>query len=150
MAVKISDLTIEDRKWPLIVKSYNGETVHISRSNGRMGNEHYLVTDCNKAFAHAEHLNGIPEHYHLCPRCGDKVKFVAAVDEMHQLMKEERAQFIAKREAEQVAYDAEIERFRAGFAALANSLESNSYAIERRDFSIVVEFNGLRFEIKAN
>lgn len=150
MSVKISDLEIEPRQWPLLVKSYNGETVHISHSNGRMNNEHYLVTDCNKAFAHAEHLSGIPEHYRLCAQCGDRAQFEAIVSEMQRLMAEERARYIATRDAEIAAYDAEVERFRVGFAALADSLKGNGYTVERRDFSIIVQFSGLKFEIKAS
>lgn len=150
MSVKVSDLTIEERQWPLLVKSYNGELIHISHSNGRMNNEHYLVTDCSKALAHAEHLSGIYEHYRLCPQCGNLAKFEETVSEMQRLMAEERARDKATREAERAAYDAEVEQFKVGFSDLADSMESNGYAIERRDFSIIVEFSGLKFEIKAN
>lgn len=150
MSVKVSDLTIEERQWPLIIKSYNGETVHISHSNGRMNNEHYLVTDCNRAFAHAEHLSGIHEHYSLCPRCGDKVKFEEVAKEMKRLMTAEAMKYKAAREAERAAYEIEVEQFRAGFVALADSLESNGYHIERQDFSIIVEFSGLKFKVAAN
>lgn len=148
MTVKVSDLTITEREWPLIIKSYDSDTVHISKVNGESETDHYLITNCNRAMKHPSHANAI-YGLKLCPRCGTATDFQTAIDENKRLMAEDSARRQAERDAETMAYYAKVEREIGYLADLANDLDGNGYAVDKIEaHRIFVTFNGQRFEIR--
>lgn len=147
---KLSELTIEQREWPLIVHSNGSDLIHISRSNGHNGDEYYTVTDCNRTLSYPSTTQTLDPYFgwKYCPKCGTERDFKIALADQAQVMEEHFQKREAERKAEMAEWRKEQEENKRQLAALAASLEKDGYIIEMEDHKFFIKYNnGRKFEV---
>lgn len=131
--VRVGELEVRKRRWPLLVAvSYDG-ICHISTHNGvlRAKNErhknvrdgHYVVTKCNRVLHYTVTRQSVPSNdADLCKRCGTRADFEAARAEYTQLWEEHRQEERQKDAERAIARQLERDRQQAVLEALYEAL----------------------------
>lgn len=131
--VRVSELEIKERAWPLLVAIGYSAVVHMSRTNGILradnerhknrNDEFYIITECGRALRWTVTRNSIPKaDTDLCARCGTRADF-EAMKALHDEKWEEhlRAEKLAE-EARAVERQLERDRQTAVLEALYEAL----------------------------
>jgi len=131
--VRKDELTITERKWPLLAAADFGGIVHISDHNATLEENHprhrnptrqtYTLTRCGRPLSYTYHqthrnLNRL----RLCPRCGTREQFDAAKAEYDQKWAEHLAEKEALEAVRASARQLERDRQQAVLEALHEAL----------------------------
>lgn len=97
--VRVRELEVKERAWPLLVAIGYSAVVHMSRTNGilradnerhrNVNDEFYIITACGRALRWTVTRDRIPENdTDLCARCGIRTDFEALQVEHDEKWKE--------------------------------------------------------------
>lgn len=159
--LKVSDLELTERGWPLLVwASFQTDLLHISMHNGvwenpkkskYANNRYFAVTKCNRPFEHPTHFRtdfNKLDNFQLCPRCGTREDFKAAL-EIH---KAALATLRLEREEKEAERQAELQRAAEVRAKLASYIASLLYRPPwmktwAKDGKVFVKYEGVLYRL---
>jgi len=152
MTVKMADLKITKRQWPILVATGASGILHISDSNGtkQLGLrtvEHYIVTRCNRALHHPWYPK-TTKGYKLCSRCGTEEDFLEALADYQRLTAEEDRRRCEEDRLRMLELDQQHRKRADRMEALCDMLTSLGLQTKRSDTTGILVVEDMEFHIK--
>ena len=160
--LKVGDLELTERKWPLLVRAgYETNLLHISTHNGVWknpnksgritGNRHFVVTQCNRPFEFAIHFKmdfSKLADFQLCSTCGTRADFEAAIEVYAASLAAQRLE----RQEKEAERQAERERAATVRAHLASEIVSflshlNAFEAWAKDGKVFIRYEGVLYRL---